>query len=475
MTIIDQIFRLGREKSAHPALVAARLGAADEVVSYGDLCRRVESRALTMRQTGLKDGARCGLLARQGIEFVENALAILAAGACVAPLPLDAPRESLREMVERCSLHHVWRAETGTLDTLAAPPPVDANGDRDYRAIDPAYIRFTSGTTSARKGVLLGHAAIEQRLSAANAALNIGPEDRILWVLPMVHHFVVSILLYLRHGATILLPASSMSDAISDVAQRHGATVSYASPYHYSLLAAADSARDMKERLRLAVSTTAALTENVAAAFERSFGHPLCQALGIIEVGLPVINIRNARQHPTALGNPLPAYDVWLRDEEGHPVESAGEQTVAGEICIRGPGLFDAYIDPWIPARQVLEPDGFRTGDVGRFDADRTLYLLGRRRNRINVAGIKFFAEEVERVLLQHSAVRACRVFAVPHTHLGEIPEAEIALAEGVRELPTADIKKLCKEKLDGFKVPRRFHQVEAITATITGKVQRWS
>ena len=85
--------------------------------------------------------------------------------------------------------------------------------------------------------MILGHAAILARLAAANRGLGIGPGDRILWLLPMAHHFVVSILLYLRYGATILLPAGSLARPILELAARERATVLYASPYHMNLLA----------------------------------------------------------------------------------------------------------------------------------------------------------------------------------------------------------------------------------------------
>src|SRR6185369_14780167 len=128
---------------------------------------------------------------------------------------------------------------------------------------------------------------------------------------------------------------------------------------------------------------------------------------------------------PTALGRALPAYDVWLRGDDGRPVTSGSPDTV-GEICIRGPGMFDAYLDPWTPARAFLEPDGFRTGDLGWRDADGDLHLAGRRANRISMAGMKFFCEEVEAVLDCHPAVQCSRVSARSHAHLGEIPVAEI-------------------------------------------------
>ena len=149
------------------------------------------------------------------------------------------------------------------------------------------------------------------------------------------------------------------------------------------------------------VSTAEGLRAEVAERFRERFGIPLAQALGIIEVGLPVMNLAEAEKKPTALGRPLPAYDVWLRAEDGSRVTGPGGPSLTGEVCIRGPGLFDAYLAPWTPAAALVEPDGFRTGDQGWFDADGTLFLAGRRHNRISMAGMKFFAEEVEDVLVE--------------------------------------------------------------------------
>jgi long-chain acyl-CoA synthetase len=287
----------------------------------------------------------------------------------------------------------------------------------------------------------------------------------------MAHHFVVSILLYLRFGATILLPASSLARPVLEFAARGRATVSYASPFHYHLLA--KDASGIGLDLRLAISTAEGLRADVAQRFRARFGQPLAQALGIIEVGLPVFNAAEAERKPTALGRPLPAYDVWLRDEEGKPVVGPGSPERTGEICIRGPGLFDAYLSPWTPSAPLLARDGFRTGDQGYFDAEGTLFLAGRRHNRINMAGMKFFCEEVEDVLAGHPRVRECRVRAREHAQLGEIPVAEIVPIDPGRPPSRAELVAACRAALPAYKVPREFRIVAQLERTATGKVQR--
>jgi long-chain acyl-CoA synthetase len=288
----------------------------------------------------------------------------------------------------------------------------------------------------------------------------------------MAHHFVVSILLYLRFGATILLPASALARPVLELGARERATLLYASPFHHQMLAK-DASGTGLPALRLAISTAEGLRADVARRFLARFGRPLCQALGIIEVGLPVLNRAEAETKPTALGRPLPAYDVWLRDDDGKPLHGPGAPERSGELCIRGPGLFDAYLAPWTPSAGLLEPDGFRTGDQAFFDADGTLHLAGRRKTRISLAGLKFFCEEVEAVLLRHPGVRECRVLARPHEALGEVPVAEIVPVDPERAPAPAELSAHCRAELPPYKVPRAFRPVAALPRTVTGKLRR--
>ena len=476
-TVVDLIRAHAARAPDHPALIIGGAAGAPAVrVSYGELLARVDALALALRTRGVARAQRCGLVARQGRGFVELALALLAADACFVPIADDHTGAALDSFAERSALHSIVLERDGDpgFELVARPPPpaVDGEDDRAYAALRPAYLRFTSGTTSRRKGVILGHAAILARLAAANRGLGIGPADRILWLLPMAHHFVVSILLYLRFGATILLPAGSLAKPILELAARERATVLYASPYHMNLLAR-DASDVQLPDVRLAISTAEGLRTEIARAFASRFARPVAQALGIIEVGLPVLNHVSAAAKPGALGRPLPDYDVWLRGEDGKPVAPPTSPENTGEICIRGPGCFDAYLDPWTPAKSVLEPDGFRTGDQGWFDADGDLFLVGRRANRINMAGMKFFSEEVEAVLDSHPRVRRSRVRAREHAHLGEIPIAELEPTDLAHPPTGAELGAWCRERLPAYKVPREFKLVESLPETVTGKLAR--
>lgn len=473
MRVLEMIRGHAKQRAEHPALVIDT-GGASEVVSYARLVADFDALGDELRSKGVRPGDRCGLRAHQGRPFVDAGLGILAAGACLVPIPGDTTGEALSRAASESSLHHLLEAlPDRRLESFADVAAVDGRGDALFRSLAPAYMRFTSGTTHLRKGVIVGADAVAARLENANRSLEISPEDRILWLLPMAHHFLVSILLYLRFGATILLPKSPFASPVLDLAQREGASVFYASPYHYGMLAKDKSSRGL-ESVRLAVSTADGLRADTASRFHERFGLPLVQALGIIEVGLPAMNRASAAHKPTALGRPTPGYEIWLRDADGRAkVRSGPEDT--GEICIRGTGLFDAYLSPFILAADALEDGSFRTGDQGYFDADGDLQLCGRRSNRINMAGMKFFSEEVEAALDTHPAVRMSRVFARQHPALGEIPSAEIVLEPGADAPDRKALAAHLRDRLAGYKIPREFRVVDDLERTATGKLRRWS
>ncbi len=474
MTVVDAIREQASRAPEQPALLVDAGQGGVVSVSAGELVGCFEAHAKRLRAEGVGPGDRCGLVARQGRGFIELALGILAADACLVPIPDDHRGAIFDTFQERAKLHHIVEEGAGSfsLRSRAAVSAVDGADDRAFRALRPAYLRFTSGTTSRRKGVILGHDTLLARLAAANRALRIGPGDRVLWLLPMAHHFVVSILLYLRYGAAIVLPASSLARPVLELANRSAATVCYASPNHIRLLANDVSPLGLAS-LRLVISTADGLRAAVAERFAARFGIPVTQALGIIEVGLPVANFAAAAAKPEALGQPLPDFEVWLRGEDGQPLTGPTSPERSGEICIRGPGMLDAYLDPWLPARDILEQGSFRTGDQGWFDAEGCLYLVGRRSNRISMAGMKFFAEEVEEVLDAHPAVRVSRVFAREHAHLGEIPVAELVPADAAHPPDLRALTAFCRERLPGYKIPREFRMVDEIARTSSGKLRR--
>jgi long-chain acyl-CoA synthetase len=476
VNIVDQIAL--RASAERPALISD-----GGSMSFGELLERVSvvaawlDRCAGFRQAGVP---RVGLACDNGVDYIILALAILKAGGCLVPLADELTPAERLEVIARTGLcgmvlgsAETWRRdEAGAHEssTGAVWVPMDfaeLETEREFSALDPAFIRFSSGTTGHSKGVVLSHATLRERIIAANAALEIGPGDRVLWMLPMAHHFAVSIVLYLYHGACTVLGNSHLAEEVLATAQSTRATVIYGSPFHHSLLAADDGGYPWPD-LRLAVTTAAPLTATIAKGFLQRFGKPLVQGLGIIEIGLPLLNTGGAGDCPTAVGRPLPAFDVELRDDEGLPV-AVGR---VGELWIKGPGMFDAYLSPWQPRAEVCVDGWFATGDLAETDAAGRVHLRGRKKSLLNVSGMKVFPEEVEAVIERHPAVKRCRVVGIAHSVLGTVPKAEVILHEG-QALAARDLIRWCRESLSVYKVPLRVEFVGELPLTASGKIRR--
>jgi len=491
VNIVDRL-RGAPHPEAAPALISG-----DGVLSRGRLFEQVDAAAADLREAGGVAGAgavpRVGLLSPSDATHLVLALAVLRAGGCVVPVPPELSPAERDELAKRVGLDVVvvagrtrWRgAEASRLSRSVGGIDVDlvrfaANGVRaagggeprfsedDFASLDPAFVRFSSGTTGASKGVVLSHETIARRIAAANGGLGIGADDRVVWFLPMAHHFVSSILLFLQTGAAIVLAPSHLAADVLAIGREQAATITYAAPFHYALLAAEPSAARWPS-LRRAFSTTAPLAVETARRFDARLGVPLTQVLGIIEVGLPLMNVERAREKPEAVGRPVPGFEIELRGEPGGGA-TPGE---IGELYVRGPGLLDAYLSPW-RRRDEIAPNGwFGTGDLARADGDGDLELVGRRGSVINVAGQKCFPEEIEAALLAHPAVGAARVHGEKHARVGAIPVAEVVPADPALPPTEASLLAHCRARLARFKVPADFRIVSHLATTPSGKVRR--
>jgi long-chain acyl-CoA synthetase len=474
---LDAVFQeTARQQPRHAALVGSR--AADRL-SYRELDQAIARAAKALRRAGLRSGDCVGLHFPSGRDYIIYNYAIWRNGGCVVPIPIELRPAEKHEIARKISLDLLLSQSRNLSDVapLFAASPVQLGADgwagqalklRDapgpLARMNPAFIRFTSGTTADSKGVVLSHETICDRIQAANQAIDVRPHDRIVWVLSMAYHFAVSIVGYLSFGATILLPANAFSPAILSAAREHRATIIYASPTHYQWLADCDNAGQIAS-MRLAISTTAPLDLATAVNFQNRFELPLTQALGIIEVGLPFINIEFAATKPESVGRVLPAYGLKLRE--------VGLGPTRREILLRGPGMLDAYYDPFQFREQILADGWFATGDIGEVDSEACLFLRGRAKELISVMGLKFFPQEVEAVLLAHPSVQQASVFGQIDERFGQVPWARVVTSDTAGGGLERQLLAHCRQRVAEYKVPRRIEFVRAIPTTASGKIVR--
>lgn len=478
MTVPELVFEAARQ---WPETIAIYEN--DDAITYVDFSALILRVSKDLGEQGIGPGKCIGVLGSNSAEFIALAFAVMATGAVVMPISNQLKADEIVAIIDTAHLYAIVddrsveisplrevKAEISTpkgswrlcLNPLADPQKIFAP-----HVENPALIRFTSGTTGASKGVILSHQAILERTEAANKALQLGPGDTVVWVLQMAYHFVVSIILYLRYGATIAICDSFIADTIIETTRRHGGTFLYASPMHIRLLANDKSDRQL-DSLHSVISTSTAISTADCEAFFKRYGKSVSQAYGIIEIGLPIVNLKKSEAHPEAVGYALPDYAVEILDDSWQ-VLPAG---TTGHLAIKGPGMFDAYLEPPRRREEVLQNGWFLTGDLASKKEDGLITIEGRKKSMINVSGNKVFPEEVEEVLNQHPAVAMSRVSGKPHPFLGECVTAEVILKEG-QAFEVESMISFCRQRLSTYKVPQRIMAVESLPMTDSGKLIR--
>jgi long-chain acyl-CoA synthetase len=468
----------------HPERAALTDARSASSISYGRLAREADRVRAFLQSQGVGPGHRIGLLVPNEPAYIPAAFGLLASGACLVPLAANLTGPEMAQILSDVEVNGCLSSPEGIRRAHGPPsePAVISGGmcdgftfqwiDREIegppelRALNPAFIRFTSGTTASAKGVVLSHEATLARIEAADRVLGLTAADRILWMLPLAFHFAVTIVAYVRAGARIVMCPDTLPGRLIEAMVRWRTSVLYASPLHFERMGHVP-ARGPLSSLRLALSTSAPITPAVMDRFESRFAVPVGQAYGIIEAGLPCINVGADGIPSTSVGRAVPGYEVGVFSDQGGRL-AAG---VAGEIGVRGPGLFSAYYRPWRRREQVTRDGWFLTGDIGHLDGRGALTLQGRKKAVIFVAGLKFFPEEVEACIDQFPGVKESKVFGRPHPRLGQVPCAEIALDSPGIEMDA--LRTHCVRLLSPYKVPLEFSVVTAVERTPGGKISR--
>ncbi len=393
------------------------------------------------------------------------AVAVVAPEYAHAFVPLAAARQ-LRIIMDGASGHDLPGGEAAW-----ARLPVVGPGRR-------ALMLYTSGTTSRPKGVVLTHANLTAQVECLSRAWAWQPDDRALHVLPLNHtHGVINILACaLWNGAVCEFAGGFDAHRTWQRMASGDTTVFMAVPTIYGRLIAAWREAPQEVRaawsrgaagLRLFVSGSAALPVPVLEEWRAITGHTLLERYGMTETGMALSNPLHGSRRPGFVGTPLPGVEVRLVNEAGHDVADR----VAGELLVRGPGVFREYWGrPDATAAAFAEGGWFHTGDVAACE-DGAFRILGRLSvDIIKTGGEKVSALEVEAVLREHPDIADCAVVGLPDAEWGEAVAA-IVVVRGEAAVLLPQLRDWARAKLSGPRLPRRLLTVAALPRNAMGKV----
>ena len=346
----------------------------------------------------------------------------------------------------------------------AAHVPVPRRDD------DLAAIIYTSGTTGRSKGAMLSHANLASNGLALVEAWGFGPGDVVLHALPVfhVHGLFVAHHCVLLSGARMLYHRRfDLGWLLRDLAR---ATVLMGVPTFYTrLLADAGFTRARAAGVRLFISGSAPLLRETFDAFEARTGQRILERYGMSEAGMITSNPLHGERRGGTVGPPLPGVSVRVADAADQALPT-GE---TGGIQIRGPNVFAGYWGMPDKTREEFTADGwFRTGDMGRFDGEGYLSIVGRARDLIITGGFNVYPKEIETEMDALPGVLESAVIGLPHPDFGEAVTAVVVPRPGA-VLEAATLVARLRERLAAYKLPKRVIVAEELPRNAMGKVQK--
>ncbi|MEZ5709213.1 MAG: AMP-binding protein [Blastomonas sp.] len=447
---------------------------------------------------GIRPGDVVAVMLPNWREWLVSAIGCWHAGAVMLPIvTIYGAKEAafiLRQSGARAIIHPgIWRntdfgqriADCGPLErlewifgcgdefaALEAEGPVLAPQERD--ADDLAMLIYTSGTTADPKGVMHSSRSLmaeirQQQESRARPAPGEGT-DIIFSPWPPGH--IAGALSMLRHAVTgISFLGMEQWDAglAAELIERHRVTSSSGTPFHLGgIIEAADrDGRDLSSLRHYMVGAAPVPPSLVQRCIDR---------------GLAVFHCYGSSEHPTVTtgtaddpldkqlnteGRVFPGCELRFVNDDGADV-GAGED---GEICTRGPELFTGYFDRRLNDAAFLPGGWYRTGDIGRLDAEGYLLITDRKKDIIIRGGENISSKEVEAVLLRHPAIADAAAIACPDDRMGEVVMACVVL----RSDATLDLASVIRHFQDAGiarqKTPERLRVMDELPRNASGKV----
>jgi long-chain acyl-CoA synthetase len=427
-----------------------------------------------------------GLLLPAGGGFVASFYGILLAGKCVVPINFLLGEREITHVLADSGLDTVVTIGplAGKLDGARikivdptqlpkTPPGVGSAAPKrpPRSANDAAVLMYTSGTSGMPKGVILTYGNLQSDVDACIEHARLQHKHKFLGVIPLFHAFGMTAMMLapIQLAAQVVYLARFSPVGTLNAIREHEVSLVFAVPSMFGAIAHLKNAAaaDFKSIYAL-ISGGEPLPAAVRDGFEKRFNVPIYEGYGLTETS-PVISLNTPHDHrPGSVGRTVPGVAVKIADDNGQPLP----QGATGEVWLKGPMIMKGYHNLPNDTAAVMTSDGFfKTGDLGKLDDDGYLFITGRKKDLIIVAGEKASPREIEEMLVRHPAVAEAAVVGKKDASRGEVVVAFVIAKQG-QTLKPEDLRDFGRAQgLAQWKIPREIFIQNELPRSPTGKV----
>ena len=473
-------------------------------LSFRQLDERVNRLANALIDLGYKKGDRLAILSENTHKYMEVYFAAAKAGMSVTPLNFrlsnselihivndseaalymagDGYEERSRSMQAQLGNIRNWISLDNPADGFllyedllsnasALPPEVHVDEN------DIAILMYTGGTTGLPKGVMLSHRNILTSMYGQIIGYSLTKHDTECFILPLFHISLWPVLCLLMVGGTVvILRRPDLEKLLEAIQTERGTHIVLVPTLLIWILNLPNLDAFDLSSLRLITYAGSPMPAEVLKNSVKRFGNIFSQGYGLTEAA-PLVTVMLPDEHffegPKAellksVGKEAATVEALVFDDQDAPV-APGE---VGEIVVRGKNIMKGYWkNPELTAK-VLRGGWLHTGDMGTTDQEGYIYLVDRKADMIVTGGENVYPKETEDVLYEHPGVQECAVVSAPDEKWGERVQAVVVRKEN----STVTDKELiahCKERLAGYKCPKKIDFWQEIPKTPIGKILR--
>ncbi|HEV7850894.1 MAG TPA: FadD3 family acyl-CoA ligase [Mycobacterium sp.] len=458
---------------------ADRFGDAEAVVdgslrlSFAEVVRRIRCAAGAFNDLGIDNGERVAVWAPNSADWMIAAFGLLTAGGVLVPVNTRFKAEEAADIIGRSGAKAVLIQQGFLGYDYTAPagvPVIDLKSDflssgspfaREVNGTDISDIIYTSGTTGRPKGVMMNHSQNLRLYTEWCELADLREGDRYLMVNPYFHTFgfKAGLIASFTRGATMVPVPVFDVDRVVELIEAERITMLPGPPtLYHSLLGVEDKSK--LKTLRAGVTGSADIpVELIRRVHEELPFQTLATGYGLTEAGTVTLSRPgdSFSDIATTAGVPCDGVEVRIADDS--------------EVLVRGYSVMQGYLDDPVATAEAIDGDGWlHTGDLGRFNDDGRLMIVGRKKDMFIVGGFNAYPAEIEGFLLEHPAVAQAAVIGVPDDRLGQVGKAFVVLKGAAT---AEELISWSRERMAGFKVPRYVEFLDKLPLGATGKVMK--